>query len=154
TLSLTLEALQLMLPERTPSLADFIAEQTGAAIGAAFWLTGGDAIACQVSEWMHARRRRLAWAPALVVYTAVWAGAKLFPFDATLDVHQLAQRVHNGRILLTPFAGGAGLPRLIAEALAAAPIALLGPVGAAAIVVVGAGQGIVDSRSGDITIWL
>jgi glycopeptide antibiotics resistance protein len=153
-LSASLETLQLMIPARTPSLADFSAEQIGAALGAAIWMRRGGAIASLASSWMERRRRLLAWAPALAVYAIVWAIAKLFPFDATLDVHQLASRVRDGRIVLTPFVSGVRLPRLIVEGVAAAPVALLGPIGAAAVVTVAAGQALVDSRSFDLTVWI
>jgi VanZ family protein len=153
-LSAALEALQLMLPARTPSLADFSAEQIGAAAGAALWLRRGDAIARLASGWLESRRRRIAWTRVLAAYGIVWTVAKLFPFDATLDVHQLAQRVREGRIVLAPFTSGAGVPRLIAEGALAAPVAVLGPVGAAVVLIVAAGQALVDSRSGDIIVWL
>src|SRR5262249_59177100 len=81
-LSASLEAIQVFLPSRTPSLADFAAEQIGAAAGVALWMLAGDALAARAAGWMASRERRTAWAHALVAYAAVWSVAKLFPFDA------------------------------------------------------------------------
>ena len=167
-LSAALEGAQLYLPSRTPSLADFCAEQTGAAAGIVLWTRLGHDLTTWVWRVSRDHERPGPAVRVLITYVGIWSLARLFPFDATLDVHQLAQRVRDGRIVLTPFAGGDSPARLTAEAIMAMPIGILATLGwmvpgirrsaaaAAAIALVftgaiGVAQGIIDSQWADIT---
>ena len=167
-LSGALEAAQIFTPSRTPSLADFCAELAGAAAGVALWTLRGQALSTRLQR---ATRDRGQPGPALrllIAYVAFWSMARLFPFDATFDLHQLTERVRDGRIVLTPFAAGASPARFIMEAVAALPLGVLATLGwtipgtrrssvaAATMALLSAGaigvaQALVDSQSADVT---
>ena len=167
-LSAAVETAQIYLPSRTPSVSDFCAEQTGAAAGIALWAVYGQALMLGARRVSRDRQPPGLAVRVLAAYVGIWSIARLFPFDATLEVHQLAQRMREGRIVLTPFAGGDSPARLTAEAIMAMPIGVLaalgwtlpgtrrGAVAAAAIALVftgaiGVAQGIIDSQWADIT---
>jgi VanZ family protein len=167
-LSAALEGAQVYVPSRTPSLADFCAEQAGAAAGIVLWTRLGRDLTTWVGRVSRDRERPGPALRVLIAYVGLWSLGRLFPFNATLELHQIVQRVHDGRIVLTPFAGGDSPARLTAEAVMALPIGILatlgwtvggirrGAVAASAfavvfIVAVGAAQGTIDSQWSDIT---
>lgn len=167
-LSAALEVAQLFTPSRTPSLADFWAEQTGAVGGVALWTRLGGHVTAWVRRFAREHERPGPALHVLIAYVGVWSLVRLFPFDATLNLHQLAQRLSDGRVVLAPFAGGDSPARLTAEAIMAMPIGILATLGwtvpgirrgaaaAAAIALaftaaIGVAQGIIDSQWADIT---
>lgn len=167
-LSAAVETAQIYLPTRTPAVSDFCAEQTGAAVGIALWAACGQWLVLWTQRLSRHREPAGLAVRLLAAFVVIWSVARLFPFNATIEVHQLAQRVRDGQIVLTPFAGGDSPARLAAEAIMATPIGFLAtlgwttpgvrrrPAAAAAIALVftgavGVAQGLIDSQAFDIT---
>jgi glycopeptide antibiotics resistance protein len=131
--SLTAEFLQVFVPARVPARSDVEAQTIGCLIGIAAWAATGP----ELTRWLRAtqnqaREDRLA--RALAAYAAAWVFVNLAPFDITVDVGDLADRVRAGLITVVPL-GGTDRPaaRLVWDAVAtsisAAPLGLLGLVG-------------------------
>lgn len=132
-LSLSVEFLQIFTSDRVPSKIDVLAQTVGCVIGIAGWAIAGPAL----TSWV---RHTLAAAPGdrlarvLTGYAAAWIFVSLAPFDITVDLGDLADRVRSGRINLVPFGApslgaAAGFWDGLAEILAAAPLGVLGLVG-------------------------
>jgi glycopeptide antibiotics resistance protein len=132
-LSVVSEFLQLFTSERVPSRSDILAQTVGCVLGIIAWMVAGRGL----TTWL---RDTLASAPEsrlsrlLTGYAAAWLFVNLAPFDITVDLGDLADRVRSGEINVVPFAGfDAAEPRdlwdALAETLAAVPLGLLGVVG-------------------------
>lgn len=131
-LSVAVEFGQVFFPPRQPSWTDVIAESIGGAIGAGLWLAAGRTITTWLRDVAPRRDRSVLVPSLLLVYGFGLALAELMPLDLTLDLGALAQKVREGRIVLSPFAFGvsAGLAWSIATT-----ILMWIPVGAAAALV-------------------
>ena len=111
-LSLTVEFLQEFAPGRVPALADVEAQAAGVLAGAAAWLAAGPIL----TTWLRMIQRyrgqdRLGH--VLIGYAVVWTAVNLAPFDITLDLGELSQRMHAGLITIVPFtAAGRPLSRV------------------------------------------
>ena len=80
------------------------------------------------------RRGQDRLAQALIAYAVVWTAVNLAPFDITLDLGELSQRVHSGMITIIPFAGaGQPLARVAWDAFMAFTSAI--PLGALGVVI-------------------
>ena len=107
-LSVAVEFAQIFFPPRQPSATDIVAESVGSAIGAGLWLVAGRT----VTAWLRDPRPPAAIGPSvlqalLLVYVLGLALAELMPLDVTVDLGELAQKVREGRIVLSPLAFGA-----------------------------------------------
>jgi glycopeptide antibiotics resistance protein len=131
TISLTAEFLQLFASGRVSSRADVAAQTTGCVLGIMAWVAAGP----EVTAWLRtastrARAERLA--KALVGYAAAWIFINLAPFDITLQLDELAQRVRAGLITIVPFGSGQPTSRLVWDAAAAmmsaVPLGMIGLV--------------------------
>ena len=131
-LSLTVEFLQEFAPGRVPALADVEAQAAGVLAGAAAWLAAGPIL----TTWLRMIQRyrgqdRLGH--VLIGYAVVWTAVNLAPFDITLDLGELSQRMHAGLITIVPFtAAGRPLSRVLWDALmgfvSAIPLGALGVI--------------------------
>ncbi len=131
--SLSAEFLQEFAPGRVPALADVQAQAVGCLAGVIAWLVAGPAITTWV-RMAQLRRGQDRLAQGLIAYAFVWAAVNLAPFDITLDLGELSQRVHSGMITIIPFAGaGQPLMRVLWDALMAVVTAI--PLGALGVVV-------------------
>jgi glycopeptide antibiotics resistance protein len=131
--STTAEFLQMFALRRVPSNIDLAAQTVGCLVGITAWLLVGPAL----TAWIRAtlvstgeeRLPRL-----LVAFAAGWMFVNLAPFDITVDVGDLAERVRDGEINLVPF-GSSGLPLArrvwdaVAEVLSTVPVGALALVG-------------------------
>jgi glycopeptide antibiotics resistance protein len=128
--SLLAEFLQEFVPGRVPTRSDVEAQAAGWAIGFAAWMVGGQ----WVSGWLREAQRQRGTdrlSTALLAYAAVWGLVNLAPFDLTLDLGELAQRVRSGLITVVPFSGTArpGSDQawdMLATTLSAVPLGALG----------------------------
>lgn len=127
--SLVAEFVQTFTHNRVTTPVDVISQTIGCTIGIVAWAVAGDAL----TIWL---RRTLASAPqdrlprALAAYVAVWVLVNLAPFDITIDVGDLGQRLRAGRIgLLPPHLSS---PRFVWDVLAEVLGAI--PLGAAGLV--------------------
>lgn len=104
-LSLTMEGLQSYLPERVPSLPDFLLNTLGAFLGAAM------ANALEHLGWLnHWSQFRTRWfvrdSHMALVLVAVWPAALLFPVAVPLGLGQVWERLEDALTSLfesTPF---------------------------------------------------
>jgi len=131
--SLAAEFLQEFAPGRVPALADVEAQTAGCLLGVAAWIVAGPAI----TTWLRMaqlRRGQDRLGQVLIGYAVAWTAVNLAPFDITLDLGELSQRVRSGMITIVPFAGaGQPLPRVLWDALIALASAI--PLGALGVVI-------------------
>lgn len=131
--SMAAEFLQLFSSDHVPSGVDIAAQTVGCSAGILVWRLAGQAM----TTWT---RETLAAAPqdrvsrALTAYAFLWILFNLAPFDITLDLGDLGERVRSGRVTLFPFSGSAlSIPRRLweglAEVLSTIPLGLLGVLG-------------------------
>ncbi|MEO7273221.1 MAG: VanZ family protein [Vicinamibacterales bacterium] len=131
--SLGAEFLQEFAPGRVPALADVQAQMIGCLAGVIAWLVAGPTLTTWV-RMAQLRRGHDRLAQVLIAYAFVWASVNLAPFDITLDLGELSQRVHSGMITIVPFAGaGQPLTRVLWDAVMAVVSAI--PLGALGVVV-------------------
>ena len=132
--SLLIEFLQVFTGNRTPSSTDVAAQTIGCLLGIAAWRIAGEPL----TTWL---REAVAAAPEdrleriLTAYAAGWVLVSLAPFDITVDLGDLADRVRSGKIALLPFTGpGVFSARWVwdvtAELLSAIPLGLFGTIAA------------------------
>lgn len=102
-LSVALEMLQMLVPGRTPSLADVSAQLIGAALGAGAWVLFAGEIVRGLEIGTSSDRAR--FIPRLLgAYVAVRVLILLLPLDVSVDLGMLAHKYREGRILLNPLA--------------------------------------------------
>ncbi len=125
-LSLAVEVLQVMVPSRTPSLADVAAQMTGTIVGAGCWFAAHR----EVHAW--AARRTLAGVgpleTSLWVYAAVRALGLLLPLNVTVSLSTLLEKYRRGMIIIDPlqsFHRADFLQGAAAELVLTAPIGIL-----------------------------
>lgn len=131
-LSFAIEFLQVLVPGRTPSLADVTAQAAGVIAGLGAWLF----FSRDIVRWAERRgsdRRRDALRLGLMAFAAGRAIAMLLPLDVTLDLGLLAEKYRNGLIVLNPIRS----PALSLDVLTAslADLALSIPIGLLACLV-------------------
>jgi glycopeptide antibiotics resistance protein len=131
-LSVTIEVLQVLVPSRTPSLADIAAQCLGTAMGAAIWLL----LSRDILRWGGRLSPQLAVSHlqlALAVYVVGRTLALLLPLDVTVDVSILAARYRDGMITVNPAASvmldGRLVQLLASSVLFCAPVGLLAAIG-------------------------
>ena len=132
-LSTILEFLQLFTLDRITSNVDIAAQTIGFAAGMLVWVAAGQRFHNWLSDTANAQADDRLWR-VLVGAAAVWLFVNLMPFDFTLDLGELAERVRGGEITLVPFAAsGLNSPQRVWDAIAtvcgAAPLGVLGIVG-------------------------
>ena len=127
-LSFAIEFLQVLVPERSPSLADVTAQTAGVFAGLSAWVF----LSKDIVRWAERRgsdRRRDALRLGLMAFAAGWALAMLLPLDVTLDLGLLAEKYRNGLIVLNPRGSPAlswdVLPSSFADLALSIPIGLL-----------------------------
>jgi VanZ family protein len=165
--SVAIEAAQALLPTRTPSTADVLAQVVGASCGAATWpalspivATAGRSarLARPLAEWL------------LGAFVCVRTVLLLLPLDVTVDLGHLAAKYRAGGIVINPMRSTSlelsALPMLVTDILFAVPIGLVASLwalggtrrAAGAALVAGAGWGFavelaqvaIRSRTADI----
>jgi VanZ family protein len=127
-LSFAIEFLQVLVPGRTPSLADVTAQTTGVIAGLSAWLFFSRDIV-RWTERHGSDRRRDALRLGLMAFAAGRAIAMLLPLDVTLDLGLLAEKYRNGLIVLNPMGSPAlswdVLPASLVDLALSIPIGLL-----------------------------
>jgi VanZ family protein len=129
TTSVIAELGQTFTDNRVPTKVDIASQTLGYAVGFAAWVIAGQTLTTWVRQTLAASpENRLT--RALAAYTAAWVFVNLAPFDVTLDLGLLGQRVRAGEIWLVPFTEphAGATQRLwdwIAETAAAMPIGML-----------------------------
>jgi VanZ family protein len=132
-LSVAIEFTQVFFPRRTMSLNDIAAETVGGAIGVGLWMLYGQSITNWIRAFTRERQRPQLVVRLLSAYALMFVIAQLMPFDVTIDVGELAQKFHEGRIVLTPFAYA--YPSLLAAVWdLGSDVALWIPIGALACI--------------------
>jgi len=125
-LGLAVEVLQVMVPSRTPSLADVAAQVTGTIAGIGCWFAAHR----DVHAWA-ARRTSAGVGPletSLWVYTVVRVLGLLLPLNVTVSLSTLVNKYHRGMIVIDPlqsFRSDDFLQGAAAEVVLTAPIGLL-----------------------------
>jgi VanZ family protein len=167
--TVVVEALQALTPNRTPSLADVVAQAMGLVVGMVAWT----AVRRDVYRW--AARDIRGTSPegldvVLWLYAAGRALALLLPLDVTVSVSTLAEKFRRGGIVVDPaafFRRPDVAQAVAADVVLGAPVGLLAwrvarrlgsrrpgvvavLVGAAASCALEAAQVIVRSRQADI----
>ncbi len=130
TVSVIIEYLQTYAPDRVPSPVDVAAQAIGCVIGIVVWAATGEAL----TRWVRAasesaREDRLSH--LLAGYVAAWLFVSFAPFDITLDVGELAERVRSGEIAIIPFIGAERTVTeriwdAVAETISAIPLGAFG----------------------------
>jgi glycopeptide antibiotics resistance protein len=168
-LSSWLEVAQALVPSRTSSVVDVLAETLGAAAGLVLWRIGSHRIdACLAAAEQVVGRASYA-DRALLAYAALFALAWLLPFDFTLRPNEIADKFEHKRLLFLPFTPS---PDAISPAMllltcaASIPLGIVAlrfsrrarypmtgsmAVSMAALLVLEAGQVLVFSRTTDAT---
>ena len=168
-LSTALELAQALVPSRTASIVDVIAETLGALAGVVAWRIGSRRIDAAVAAARLAVRGASFADRALLAYGGLFSLAWLLPFDFTLRPNEIADKFEHKRLLLVPFTPSPdALPpvALMLTVLAAVPIGVAAlrvagrtryPMATALLVtlpvllVLEAGQALVFSRTTDAT---
>ncbi len=125
-LSLAVEVLQVLVPSRTPSLADVGAQVTGAVAGVGCWFAAHR----DVHAWA-ARRTSAGVGPletSLWVYAAVRVLGLLLPLNVTVSLSTLVAKYRRGMIIIDPaqsFHRVDFLQGAAAELVLTAPIGIL-----------------------------
>ena len=130
--SLAAEFLQTFTAERVPSRIDIAAQAIGTVSGVLLWAAAGAGVTGWIRTTLTASREHRV-ARVLAGFAAAWLFVNLAPFDITLDLGTLANRVREGRITLLPW-GDADVPATrrawdaLAETLSAVPLGMFGLV--------------------------
>ena len=125
-LSLAVEVLQVLVPSRTPSLADVGAQVTGAVAGIGCWFAAHR----EVHAWA-ARRTSAGVGPletSLWVYAVVRVLGLLLPLNVTVSLSTLVDKYRRGTIIIDPlqsFHRSDFLQGAVAELVLTAPIGIL-----------------------------
>jgi glycopeptide antibiotics resistance protein len=133
-LSLSIEALQVLVPGRTPALADVCAQLAGTGLGFAAWICVG----CETRRWLQ--HGWIGEGPStlralLAAYVGLWTLASLLPLDVTVSLSDLAAKYRTGGIRVVPFSGasaaaaGALMQGVTIDMILAAPVGALALVG-------------------------
>jgi len=107
-LSAGIEFAQLFFPPRTVSLNDLLAECAGAAVGIVAWHAAGGQITAWWRGLVHRRRPRELASQVLTGYVAALVLYQLFPYDLVVSADEMMVKLHQGKVVLAPFAD---LPR-------------------------------------------
>ena len=124
--SLVAEFLQTFTEGRVSSPVDMAAQTLGCLIGIAAWaLTGARLTTWSRQTIVSSGKDRLT--RVLTLIAVGWLFVKLAPFDITVDLGDLAQRVRAGKIAVTPLRDSGGtlawkLWDVLAEAAGAIPL--------------------------------
>ncbi len=125
-ISISIEALQVFVPGRTPSLGDITAQTAGTIAGLAAWFVLGR----DVRTWSAklASGTGDALRSMLAAYAVVRGFILLHPLDVTVDLGALAGRWHSGRIVINPLHSDAFhwdlIPSVLSDFVLAVPIGL------------------------------
>jgi len=103
-LSTLIEFTQLYFPPRVSSINDIAAESLGGALGALFWLVGGQQLTIAARRIWTVFGSRGTAGVLLLCYLAVLAAIMALPFDFTISPAELWHKYKEGRVHLTPFA--------------------------------------------------
>jgi glycopeptide antibiotics resistance protein len=132
-LSTVLEFAQALVPSRTSSIVDVLAETLGACAGLMIWRFAARSIDRNVADAYRFVRRTPYADRALLAYGALFGLAWLLPFDFTLRPNEIADKFEHKRLLL-PFSPS---PDAISPAMLILTCALSIPIGVAAMRLVG-----------------
>jgi VanZ family protein len=170
-LSALAEFAQTFAPDRIPSRLDMAAQTVGAIVGVIAWIAIGPAL----TDWLRDSSRRAhgdRLTRALVGYGVLWAFTSLAPFDVSVDLGEIAERLRTGAITLRPFGSPVSPARQAWDAtatfLSTVPIGALALVGwrsdstrrhafaawglgVAAVVTIEGAQIFIQSHAADIT---
>ncbi len=131
-LSVSIEALQVFVPGRTPSLADVAAQLLGTGVGFGLWLFTRDEIR-RWDERLRAGDLGSSATTLLAAYAICRAVSMLLPLDVTVDLGTLAQKYRAGSIRLLPFTQvssiGDFLPDAATTILLSIPLGVLAATG-------------------------
>jgi glycopeptide antibiotics resistance protein len=108
-----------------------VAETVGAIVGFAVWIVYRHEFEAILQRTATSAAARPAVFAALVVYTALFIAAHVYPLDLTADIGQLGRKYRDGRINFIPFSTPIGAAQLTKSVAAAFPI------GAAAATIAG-----------------
>lgn len=125
-LSLAIEFTQIFFPPRTVSLNDIFAEIAGATLGVTLWPIVGIRLVSLVRAILQGGvNARYA---ALIAYALAYAALSLFPYDFLLTHGEWQEHLASGKSgwLFAPNCGSGCVWKLIPEALAVAPLGMLG----------------------------
>jgi glycopeptide antibiotics resistance protein len=135
-LSTVLEFAQALVPSRTSSIVDVLAETLGAGAGLMLWRLTARSIDRNVADAYRFVRRASYADRALLAYCALFGLAWLLPFDFTLRPNEIADKFEHKRLLL-PFSPS---PDAISPAMLILTCALSIPIGVAAMRLGGGGR--------------
>ncbi|HNU10236.1 MAG TPA: VanZ family protein [Rubrivivax sp.] len=129
-LSLLVEWGQGLLPGRSESLGDVLAQTAGTVIGLLLHALAGSPIRRRLAAIDAAMDLRSRAAQVLHLYLLGLLLFAVMPLDLTLDLGELYRKWRSGRVVLVPFAGLRGTPadivyELVTDALLWVPVGLL-----------------------------
>ncbi len=167
-LSSVLEIAQALVPSRTSSAVDVLAEAIGAAAGVVVWRLGCKRIDARLESARSAVRRARYLDRLMLGYSVLFGLAWLLPFDFTLRPNEIADKFEHKRLLLpfTPSPDAISPMMLTITCLASIPIGIVAtrlgastrrPIASAmrvmlpALLMLEAGQVLVFSRTTDAT---
>jgi glycopeptide antibiotics resistance protein len=131
--SVSIEALQVFVPGRTPSILDVAAQMTGTVLGLFGWRLVRDEVGRWLNEVGHDTRTPTI-ERVLAGYAVCRAVALLLPLDVTVSLSLLAEKYRSGAIRLVPFSGDGDLGTIAQsfsiDMILAAPIGALAVIGA------------------------
>jgi glycopeptide antibiotics resistance protein len=170
-LSSSLEFAQALVPSRTSSIVDVLAETLGASAGLMIWRIASRHIDASLAAARRVVQHASSADRALLAYAALFGIAWLLPFDFTLRPNEIADKFEHKRLLLpfTPSPDAISPAMLMLTCAASIPIGIVAlrfaartrhPLASAmlltlpALLVLEAGQVLVFSRTTDATALL
>jgi glycopeptide antibiotics resistance protein len=126
--SVSIEALQVFVPGRTPSILDVIAQGAGTVLGLIGWRLIRDEAGRWLSDIGHGTGTPMV-ERVLVAYVVCRTVALLLPLDVTVSLSLLAEKYRSGGIRLVPFSGASDFATIVQsfsiDMILAAPIGAL-----------------------------
>ncbi len=116
-MSLVVEGAQTLLPTRTASYSDVLAQSIGTFLGCVSWIVFGRTVRHWLFRLEHAERGHQRLELFLQGYLAVQFCMSVFPLDVTIHPADLYQKLQRGQINLIPFVGHNWNGELVAEML-------------------------------------
>lgn len=128
--SFSIESLQMLLPHRTPSLVDVLAQLAGTIAGIGAWMVLGREVERWSSRFTTGQRSALE--VGLVLYAAVQMLLLLEPLDVTVELSDLARKFRAGGIILNPVSSPSLrwdlFPSLLSAVVLAVPLGVLATI--------------------------
>jgi VanZ family protein len=128
--SLAIETVQVLLPGRTSSLPDVVAQTLGTIAGIGAWAFLAREVRTFTSSFVTGGRRALEG--GLAIYAVIRFFLLLQPFNVTVEVSSIMRKFRTGGVVLNPLRSPALdwhlLPSLLSDVVMALPVGVLAAI--------------------------